>query len=198
MSERGRLTCASSGRAKGARRKSLFPNLIIIVVAGQSNGGQFVNHYAASSRFEQEVATPRGIHMRYVVMNPGSYLYFNGARAVPGQTNVFVVPEDCGGYNDWPYGLADLDHAGCSWAYAKRVGARAIREQYPSRNVIYLNGALDTKVEEAPHCEDALQGRHSIEKDEIYFNYLQHYLDFVTLQTFPPSQLHFIPNTTLF
>ena len=125
--------------------------------------------------------------MRYVVMNPGSYLYFNGERAVPGQTNVFAVPEDCGGYNDWPpedcggyndwpYGLADLDHADCSWAYAKRVGARAIREQYPSRDVIYLNGALDTKEEEAPHCEDALQGRHSIEKGEIYFNYLQHYL----------------------
>jgi hypothetical protein len=156
-------------------RQGLFPNLKTIVLAGQSNGGQFVNRYAATSRFEQEVAAPRRIHMRYVVMNPGSYLYFNGERAVPGETGVFEVPDGCEGYDDWPYGLADLGHAGGGWAYPKRVGARAIRDQYPGRDVIYLIGALDTEVERDPHCKDALQGRHRLEKSEIYFNYLQHY-----------------------
>ena len=155
-------------------RRSLFPNLAIIVIAGQSNGGQFVNRYAASSRFEQEVAIPRGIHMRYVAMNSGSYLYFHEERAVPGETNVFEVPEDCEGYNDWPYGVADLDLAACPWTYAKRVGASAMRDQYPGRDVIYLNGALDTAVESDPNCKDALQGRHTLERGEIYFNYLLH------------------------
>ena len=36
--------------------------------------------YAAASRFEQEVATPRGIHIRYVVSGSGSYLYMNDRR----------------------------------------------------------------------------------------------------------------------
>lgn len=156
-------------------RRALFPNLRIIVVAGQSNGGQFVNRYAATSCFEQNVAAPRDIHMRYVVMNPGSYLYFNGERAAPGTTNTFQVPAGCAGYDNWPHGLADLASPTCPWTYAKLVGVTAITLQYPGRDVTYLNGALDTAVESSPACKDSLQGLHRLQKGEIYFNYLQHY-----------------------
>ncbi len=156
-------------------RQSLFPNLNIIVLAGQSNGGQFINRYAATSRFEQDVATPRGIHMRYVVMNPGGYLYFNEDRAKPNTTNEFEEPTDCSGYDNWPLGLANLDNLGDVLAYPKRVGAQAIREQYPGRDVIYLNGADDNEQNMVQNCEDALQGDGRLEKGEIYFSYLQHY-----------------------
>jgi hypothetical protein len=156
-------------------RRSLFPSLSAIVFAGQSNGGQFVNRYAATSRFEQEVAERRGIKVRYVVMNAGSYLYFNGKRAAAGETSAFEVPEGCEDYDDWPYGLADLDRAACPWTYAKRIGVRTIQEQYPGRDVVYLNGERDTREEESPKCRDALQGRHRLEKGEIYFNYLKHF-----------------------
>ena len=36
-------------------KPTLFPNLRNIVIAGQSNGGQFVARYAAISRFEDQV-----------------------------------------------------------------------------------------------------------------------------------------------
>ena len=45
----------------------------------------------------------------------------------------------------------------------------------PGRDVIYLNGDLDIEVESDPRCKDALQGRHRLEKGEIYFNHLQQY-----------------------
>lgn len=156
-------------------RPDLFPNLRIIVIAGQSNGGQFVNRYAAASRLEQEVATPRGVDMRYIAMSAGSYLYFNGERAVSGSTNVFAVPAGCAVYDNWPHGLADLDDAGCGWTYAKQIGANAMRDQYPGRDVIYLIGQNDTDEEADPACQDEWQGRDHVEKGEIYFNYLQHY-----------------------
>lgn len=153
-------------------KPSLFPNLQIIVIAGQSNGGQFICRYAATSQFEDHVAR-RGIHVRYVSMSSGSYLYLDGERAVPGTTNSFAVPAGCAGYDDWPFGLANLDH--CSYEYPKRVGARTIRDQFAGRNVIYLQGANDNTPETADECAAALQGRHAVEKGEIYFNYLQHY-----------------------
>jgi hypothetical protein len=61
-------------------RRSLFPNLKIVVIAGHSNGGRFMSCYSTASRFENEVAVPRGIHVRYLVMGSGSYVYMNDRR----------------------------------------------------------------------------------------------------------------------
>jgi len=59
------------------------PNLDQIVICGHSGGGQFAQRYAALSCFEDDVAIPQGIAMRYVPMNPGNYLYFNSERFQP-------------------------------------------------------------------------------------------------------------------
>ena len=157
-------------------KPSLFPNLQIIVIAGQSNGGQFVNRYAATSRFEDEIAVPRHIHMRYVSMSAGSYLYLNGERAVSGTTNSFAVPAGCADYDDWPFGLANLDD--CPYSYPKRMGRQTIRDQYPGRDVIYLQGALDIDPEpedDDVECAVIWQGNNHMERGEIYFNYLRYY-----------------------
>jgi predicted esterase len=150
-------------------KPALFPNLQRIVIAGQSNGGQFVARYAATSPFEDEVANRRGIQVRYVAMSSGSYLYLDEKRAVAGTTNSFAAPTGCPGYDDWPWGLENLPD------YPARLGARRIRDQFRDRDVIYMQGALDTD----PHtddCEVELQGGNTVEKGEIYFNYLQdHY-----------------------
>ncbi|MCU0590875.1 MAG: hypothetical protein MUC57_05310 [Desulfobacterales bacterium] len=45
----------------------IFPNLKVIILKGQSNGGRFLARYAASSPAEDRYARPRGIHVRYVV-----------------------------------------------------------------------------------------------------------------------------------
>ena len=60
-----------------------FPNLRRIVILGQSGGGCFTNIFAASSRFQQTFANPAGIFVRYIVMNPGAYLYFSAERVRP-------------------------------------------------------------------------------------------------------------------
>jgi hypothetical protein len=153
-------------------RRELFPNLRRIVIAGQSNGGQFVNRYAATSTFETDVADSRGIALRYVVMNPGSYLYFDGRRAKAGSKTSFETPTGCPEYDNWPRGLANLEEPAFSWSYPKQVGAATIRAQYPGRDVIYLNGSDDNIVVGTDECEDSLQGSHRLERGEIYFNYL--------------------------
>jgi hypothetical protein len=50
-------------------RKDAFPNLKVIVIAGHSGGGQFVQRYEMSNRVHDQL----GIPVRYVVSNPSSY-----------------------------------------------------------------------------------------------------------------------------
>jgi hypothetical protein len=159
-------------------KPSLFPNLQTIVIAGQSNGGQFVNRYAAISRFEDDVASPRGIHMRYVAMSAGSYVYLDRLRAVEGATNSFAVPAGSPGYDDWPWGLGNADDcpAGgdCPPEYVRGARDRAVRN-YGRRDVVYLQGAADTTPHEDQDVGAALQGSNCVEKGEIYFNYLRYF-----------------------
>lgn len=58
---------------------NLFPNLEIIVLAGHSGGGQFINRYAASSVF----TPPAHVQLRYIPMNPGAYMYLSDKRYHP-------------------------------------------------------------------------------------------------------------------
>jgi hypothetical protein len=65
--------------------RSIFPNLKIVVLAGHSGGGQLVQRYAVVGR-APAVISRAGIHVRFVVANPSSYLYFNDERPAPGGT----------------------------------------------------------------------------------------------------------------
>lgn len=53
-----------------------FPHLPHVVVAGHSGGGQLVQRYAIAGRIEPALLR-EGIDVRYVVMNPSSYAYFD-------------------------------------------------------------------------------------------------------------------------
>lgn len=66
------------------------PNLEMIVVAGQSAGGQFVERYAAGT----SVSHP-GVHLRFWAANPGGYMWYDATRPEP----------TCAGYDDYPFGL---------------------------------------------------------------------------------------------
>jgi hypothetical protein len=59
--------------------RSLFPNLKAVVLAGHSGGGQLVQRYAVVGKAAAAL-TSTGIHLRYVVANPSSYLYFSDER----------------------------------------------------------------------------------------------------------------------
>ena len=81
-----------------------FPNLRSVVIFGHSAGGQFVNRYAACSRFERH-----GVAVKYVVMAPSSYLYFNKERVVRGTVDRFAVPDVASErYNRWGAGTEHL------------------------------------------------------------------------------------------
>ncbi len=67
-----------------AKSTGIFPNLDLIIVAGQSAGGQFALRYALASEVE-----PLGIDMRYVAANPWMVTYLVNARPVRADIEAF-------------------------------------------------------------------------------------------------------------
>ncbi len=165
-------------------KPSLFKNLQIIVLVGQSNGGWCINRYSVFSQFEL-LAAKRGIKVRYVAMGTGAYLYLDSKRAVPGTTDRFETPTrwpdeyDCPdetfpSYDDWPFGLADREKDSCPGYVRdiiKDIGLDTILTQFAGRDVVYLQGADDTSGPPRD-CNVRLQGRHTLERGLIYINYL--------------------------
>jgi pimeloyl-ACP methyl ester carboxylesterase len=117
-------------------RKSVFPNLRAIVVAGHSAGGQFVTRYGMANRVHETL----GIPVSYVVANPSSYAYPGPDRPMTANGRIeFGAFSDrsCGVYDRWPYGLADRT------GYAEKTSAAQLRKQLVSRPTTYLLGELD-------------------------------------------------------
>lgn len=137
-------------------RKTLFPNLRTIVVAGHSAGGQFVIRYEMSNRVHDVIGVP----ITYVVSNPSSYVYVDNMRptsaawpptiaaAAPG----FIPPtplvpppafvpyadsNNCTAFDSWPYGLKSRS------GYASRETDDQLRTQLITRSVTYLLGEAD-------------------------------------------------------
>ena len=157
---------------------SRFPNIKTIVILGLSAGGQMVNRYAASNLFETDVAKPKGITMKYLVMAPSTYLYLNKERVKKNTVNQFEIPPDgCTGYNNYGYGLDKL------YAYHTQNGIDAgkIRAQYQYRNVLYLVGSKDNDPNDSDKTllskggEAMLQGSQRLERATIFYEYLKHY-----------------------
>jgi len=154
-----------------------FPELREIVVAGHSAGGQFVQRYAAVSRFE----APERVAVRYVVANPSSYLYLNDARLRVG--GVCTEKGDCTGgfarywdarncttFNHYRYGLEGAT------GYAAGTEAERVREQYVKRKVTYLVGELDTRTDDPSldkSCPAVAQGATRRERGTNYWNYVK-------------------------
>ena len=141
---------------------TIYPNLQDIALVGNSAGGQFVNRYAAGS--DQEA----GGKIRYIVSAPSSYVYMDEYRyseylfPIP-----WELPENCGGYNDYKYGLDDLND------YMSVTGIDSIRDRYSRRKIHYLIGTIDTGGTQ--DCESMTQGSNRLERTIIYYNYLQYY-----------------------
>ena len=143
------------------------PILNQMVFVGFSAGGQFVNRYVGGNDVTERIFQEFNLSIRYIVGSPSSYLYMNDERRIQNTVDQFAVPSGCSGYNDYKYGLDDLNN------YMSNAGSDSIRIRYSRREVIYLIGGSDN--EGTTDCQSMAQGNHRYERSIIYFNYLQYY-----------------------
>lgn len=137
-----------------AHMKQRWPALQQITVAGFSAGGQFVQHYVAFAR------PPAGIRMRYVIADPGSWLWFDKRQQA-----------DCPQVNQWKYGLDGVP----MWLADRVVRAR---ERYRTAEVSYLVGEEDRGTGPGSYyhildksCAANSQGRYRADRGINYARY---------------------------
>jgi hypothetical protein len=131
-----------------------FPNLRVIVLAGHSAGGQFVNRYEMVNQVHEGLGVP----IRYVVANPSSYAWPDALRPAPTgdadpsaareawssetpHTDYAFGPFDAAkapGYDLWPYGLENRTDGA-----AAKLTADQLRHNLASRPTTYLLGQVD-------------------------------------------------------
>ena len=137
-------------------RKEMFPNLMAIVLAGHSAGGQFVTRYEMSNQVHDSLNIP----ITYIVANPSSYAYLDDLRptwsALPPNVAAtapgYVAPRsanppapfasfsdgrNCTTFDTWPYGLQNRT------GYSARLTDEKLKKQLADRKTIYLLGELD-------------------------------------------------------
>jgi hypothetical protein len=106
-----------------------WPSLRSITLAGFSAGAQLLQHYAGFA-----ADAPVGVRLRYVIADPGTWLYFDAVRP----TAAMQAPEaaNCPHYNQWKYGSTELPPG---------LGrdADAARARYRAAELVYVAGALD-------------------------------------------------------
>lgn len=100
---------------------------LVVVIIGNSAGGQYVNRYAAVGRAPDTLAEQK-IQVRYVIANPSTYLYFDAYRPVP-------VP-GATGINRWRYGFDGHP------PYVQDTPRQSLR-RYLGRDVTIVLGAED-------------------------------------------------------
>ena len=103
-----------------------WPSLRTVTIAGFSAGAQLVQH---SIGFAADA--PAGVALRYVVADPGTWLYFDAFRPEP------VDAASCPSVNRWKYGTDALP------SHFTHDAAQA-RAQYAAAEIHYLEGELDS------------------------------------------------------
>lgn len=146
----------------------LFPNLSTIVLAGHSAGGQFVQRYAIGQPVEPALAQ---VTMRYIVANPGSYLYLDLNRPDPENPGSFA-PFDrrrCQA-NRFKYGFEKPN------AYFKEQSIDEMTTRYRARNVIYLLGEMDINPDAenlSRTCSAMIQGETRFARGKAFAAYME-------------------------
>ena len=139
-----------------------FPRLQQVVIAGHSGGGQVVQRYAVVGNGAGALEA-RGVHVRYVVANPSSYLWFTPERP---QTDTGTCPDA----NRWKYGFG-----GDVPPYVTQ-DAQALERRYVQRDVVYLLGGADTNPNHPAldvSCAGEAQGPYRYVRGLNYVHMLQ-------------------------
>jgi pimeloyl-ACP methyl ester carboxylesterase len=169
--------------------RKMFPNMVHIIVAGHSAGGQFVTRYEMANRVQDKL----GVSVSYVIANPSSYAWPDATRVLPvddadptnaaagwketkphtkfsyGKFDASKAPL----YNQWPYGLENR-----SKGYAVNMSDDQLRKQLASRTTVYLLSQVDTLplggFDDSP--EAMAQGATRRARGEAFFKYITEHL----------------------
>jgi hypothetical protein len=149
-----------------------FPNLDTIVLTGHSAGGQFVQRYAVGSAQQQQLR--HGIFFRYVVTNPGSYVYLNDMRPRRADPTDFWRPSissECRSYDNYKYGLRNRN------SYMSQLNNAELIEQYRFREVVYFLGEEDVVrgSDLDLRCEAEHQGINRFMRGLGYINFMNEF-----------------------
>jgi pimeloyl-ACP methyl ester carboxylesterase len=166
-------------------KKSVFPNLGAIVVAGHSAGGQFVSRYEMANRVHDTLGVP----VTYVVANPSSYAWPVSTRplpqddAAPDAAKGAWATEDvhkkfeygafessaCANYDKWPYGFTNRTSG-----YAAKTPDDQLKQQLVSRPTTYLLGQVDVLPLGGfdSGCSAMAQGATRRARGEAFVNYI--------------------------
>ncbi|MFT5443515.1 MAG: hypothetical protein ACI8W3_002565 [Myxococcota bacterium] len=140
-----------------------FSNLERVVLVGHSAGGQFLNRYIAGG-----ASCPNpNVEVRFVVMNPSSYLYIDERRTSASGAGFEPPSSGCKDFDEYKYGLGDLN------SYMKRAGREKLSRQLFTRDSYYVAGDKDTKIGGSldGRCEANLQGQNRLQRFKNYRAY---------------------------
>ena len=172
-----------------------YPTIRSVTIAGFSAGAQTVQHYIGFSALNT-----KSYSVRYVIADPGTWLYFDDDRPQPmiadrrvtwpecevdGQTGFgkctiqitasSEMMSSCPTYNNWKYGIKDLPTV-----LLQQHTANAARIAYQDADITYLEAALDSgSSKKASYkvldksCGAALQGPFRLHRGLAYALYDQ-------------------------
>ncbi|WP_158940698.1 alpha/beta hydrolase [Burkholderia sp. S171] len=149
--------------------RTRYPDLRTVVLVGHSAGAQLVQRYTAVGHGEQAL-TALGIHTRYVVVEPSSFLYFDNLR--PSAAGGFKALDSsaCPGATQWRYGLDNAP------PYVSGQSAQAVEATYAARDVVYLAGTADNDPDHSEldrSCAGELQGSDRLSRSVSYMKYMR-------------------------
>jgi pimeloyl-ACP methyl ester carboxylesterase len=154
--------------------RKIFPNLKSVVLAGHSGGGQVMQRYAVVGRGGDRLVR-KGIHVRYIIANPSSYVYFSPERPVLDSKEdafTYAVPKkSCyGKYDLWKFGVNEPP------PYVGSDNFTELEQRYIRRDVIYLLGTDDIDpnhpaLDKTCAAED--EGPFRFFRGKAYFRYME-------------------------
>lgn len=151
--------------------KSLYPNLQRIVFASHSAGSQFLQRYAALTQIDKNPAM-RNVHIRFLVSDPSSYLYFDQERPAGNGNFKPIDLNACPQGNNYHYGLYDIV------AYGDGLNSAIVRQNYIARDVRYILGTKDNNPHDPvmdKRCGAMAQGPERLSRGLNYVQYLKRF-----------------------
>jgi pimeloyl-ACP methyl ester carboxylesterase len=156
--------------------RSLFPNLKTLVLAGHSGGGQAMQRYAIVGHAETLAAA--GIHVRYVIANPSSYMYFTDDRPVfTGESWRFEtsVGGGCRDFDHWKFGPHEIKDDEEYVKESAKAGWETLEDAYARKDVMYLLGTADVDPHEKDldvTCQGEMEGPSRFLRGQAYYAWL--------------------------